>query len=208
MGSSTFSGVPASERRTVLMLSRDVHNVYTEDCVCVCVCSCADTCDSALGPCCRWGQGRTIARDAREGDIEVDDQLLSSRLVDDDGRFQMNAAVVEKLDGGQGEDQEQADQGYCRPVRSFPSQLFNWLLGNVVDVPSNLHKPPDPVLILTSSRVCESGKARWVSRSGSRPRVCLGRPLSLRLQRVFLKLDEPCRKRPLLRSCQNCLLCP
>jgi len=49
-------------------------------------------------------QRRTIARHLREGDIHVDCELLSSALVDNNRRVDIDLTVIEELDHGNRED--------------------------------------------------------------------------------------------------------
>jgi hypothetical protein len=49
----------------------------------------------------------TIAWHPRKDDIHIDDELLSSRSIDYDGGFEVNAAVVDEFEqGGKNDDGE------------------------------------------------------------------------------------------------------
>ena len=54
----------------------------------------------------------TVAWYTREGDIHVDRQLLSPAPVDDDGRVDIDAAVVEEFNGGKGEDDRRSENSH------------------------------------------------------------------------------------------------
>ena len=55
----------------------------------------------------------TVAWNPREGDIHVHRQLLSSTPVDDDGRVDIDAPVVEELDRGEGNDDRGRNESHC-----------------------------------------------------------------------------------------------
>ena len=58
------------------------------------------------------GVALTVAWHTREGNIHIDRQLLSPAPVDDDGRVDIDAAVVEEFDGGKGEDDRRSENSH------------------------------------------------------------------------------------------------